>query len=258
MQLASIVRNETGVDNAPTVVMLHGVFGRARNLGILQRALSPYFNTVAFDLRCHGDSPHAPISYPEMAKDVLESMDALGIQDAHIVGHSMVGKTAMATVLTAPDRFRKLLVADIAPDIMIHGQHDLAQQLYHTPLPTLNSHAEIRKFLHDLTEDPSVGELIAQHITPGDPAKWNIGVTDIVASFPVIQAWPDAFDGKTWDGPALFIRGGNSPYIKPQHHDVIRGYFPGADIKTIPNTGHWLHVEDPTNFNAMMLEFLRD
>ncbi|MCT6854825.1 MULTISPECIES: alpha/beta fold hydrolase [Bombella] len=258
MQLASLIRNETGLDNAPTVVLLHGVFGRARNLGILQRALSPYFNTVAFDLRCHGESDHAPISYPEMAKDVLESMDALGIEKAHLVGHSMGGKTAMATTLTAPERIEKLLIADIAPDTMIHGQHDLAQQLYHTPLPALSSHAEIRKFLHDLTDDPSVGELIAQHITPGDPAQWNIGVTDIVASFPVIQEWPvEAFSGKTWDGPALFIRGGDSPYIKPHHHAVIQDYFPKAEVKTIPNTGHWLHVEDAPSFNAMMLDFFR-
>ncbi len=257
MQLASLIRNDTGSDTAPTVVLLHGVFGRARNLGILQRALSPYFNTVALDLRSHGGSPHAPITYPDMAQDVLETMDSLGIEKASLVGHSMGGKTAMATTLTAPERIEKLLVADIAPDSMVHGQHELAKLLHSTPLPELNSHAEIRKFLMGLIGDPAVSELIGQHIEPGSPARWTIGLDEIVSSFLTIQEWPEVFTGKQWNGPALFIRGGNSPYIQPQHHDVICRFFPQADIKTIPNTEHWLHIEDPASFNAMMLEFLR-
>ena len=41
------------------VVLLHGLFGSARNLGVVQRALASRFRVLALDLRNHGASPHA-------------------------------------------------------------------------------------------------------------------------------------------------------------------------------------------------------
>ena len=42
------------------VVLLHGLFGAARNFGTVQRALAQRFRVLALDLRNHGSSPHAP------------------------------------------------------------------------------------------------------------------------------------------------------------------------------------------------------
>src|ERR1700728_337955 len=79
----------------PPVVLLHGLFGAARNFGAVQRAISPRFRVVALDMRNHGDSPHAPdMRYPTQAADVHETLLSLGIEQAAVVGHSMGGKTA--------------------------------------------------------------------------------------------------------------------------------------------------------------------
>ncbi len=60
------------------LVLLHGLFGAARNFGSVQRALSTRFRVIALDMRNHGDSPHAAdMRYPTQAEDVRETLDAL-------------------------------------------------------------------------------------------------------------------------------------------------------------------------------------
>src|ERR1700749_3599973 len=87
----------------PPVVLLHGLFGAARNFGAVQRALAPRFRVIALDMRNHGDSPHAPDTrYTTQAEDVRETLATLGIGAAAVVGHSMGGKTAMALALGSP------------------------------------------------------------------------------------------------------------------------------------------------------------
>ncbi|MDX2430038.1 MAG: hypothetical protein QNK35_03830, partial [Bacteroides sp.] len=45
--------------------------------------------------------------------------------------------------------------------------------------------------------------------------------------------------------PSLFVAGENSDYIRIEDHKLIRSLFPGAQILTIPNAGHWVHAEQP-------------
>nr|WP_294559853.1 alpha/beta fold hydrolase [uncultured Rhodopila sp.] len=120
-------------DGAP-VVLLHGLFGAARNFGAIQRALSPRFRIIALDLRNHGDSPHgADMRYPAMAADVSDTLRALGVEQAAVVGHSMGGKTAMALALTAPETVGRLLVSDIAPVPYAHGNTGIAAAMQAIP-----------------------------------------------------------------------------------------------------------------------------
>src|SRR3954468_5745608 len=105
----------------PPVVLLHGLFGAARNFGAVQRALAPRFRVVALDMRNHGDSPHDPdMRYPTQAADVRATLHALGIEAAAVIGHSMGGKAAMAMALQWPEQVARLMVSDIAPVIYRH------------------------------------------------------------------------------------------------------------------------------------------
>jgi len=88
----------------PPCVILHGMLGSASNWrGLLARgdlfASDQYI--AAVDLRNHGSSEHAStMTYPEMCKDVIEYSRMLGVDKAHIIGHSMGGKVAMTLALT--------------------------------------------------------------------------------------------------------------------------------------------------------------
>ena len=109
-------RDQADAAPGPPLVLLHGLFGQARNFTQIQRALAQRWRVIALDQRNHGASPHAPdMRYATMAEDVLDTLAALDALPAALLGHSMGGKVAMRTALLHPDAVERLLVADIAP-----------------------------------------------------------------------------------------------------------------------------------------------
>ncbi len=56
--------------------------------------------------------------------------------------------------------------------------------------------------------------------------------------------------------PALFLRGGASPYVRDADAELIRGLFPNAETVTVPNAGHLVHVSHPGETVATLGEFL--
>ena len=61
---------------------------------------------------------------------------------------------------------------------------------------------------------------------------------------------------ETFNKPTLFIRGGRSNYIEDDDVPLIRQIFPQAEIATLPEAGHWVHVEAPEEFLQTVLNFL--
>ena len=97
----------------PPLVVLHGLFGSARNWQAIARRLAADWRVLALDLRNHGESPwDATMTYAAMAGDVLAFLDARGIERAAVLGHSMGGKVAMTLALSQPARVAALAVAD--------------------------------------------------------------------------------------------------------------------------------------------------
>lgn len=98
-----------GGKGAP-VVMLHGFGGDRTTWVNIQTALSPHRESIAFDLPGHGDA----LDWPKIgnagvsAKAVIQSLDALDIEKAHLVGHSMGGAVAALVALRIPDRIASL------------------------------------------------------------------------------------------------------------------------------------------------------
>jgi len=100
---------ETGAGTP--VVLIHGYTGTAEgnwfSNGVAE-ALAKKHRVIAIDCRGHGDSekPHDPSKYgPQMAKDVVELMDHLKIDKAHVHGYSMGGFIVTQLLATAPSRF---------------------------------------------------------------------------------------------------------------------------------------------------------
>ena len=98
------------------VVLLHGITGTAASnwggAGIIAR-LAEEFQVIAVDQRGHGKSgkPHDPASYGErMALDVVDLLDHLRLQQAHVVGYSMGGFITMKLIALAPDRLMSAVI----------------------------------------------------------------------------------------------------------------------------------------------------
>src|SRR4029077_21005617 len=108
------------------IIILHGLFGSLDNWHSISLHLAHSFKDFAVDQRNHGHSPHsAEMNYPLMAQDLREFMDAQKLPHAHVLGHSMGGKTAMQFALIYPDLTTSLIVVDIAPRVYSgrHGKH---------------------------------------------------------------------------------------------------------------------------------------
>ncbi|MEQ8953676.1 MAG: alpha/beta fold hydrolase, partial [Gammaproteobacteria bacterium] len=98
-------------ESGPAVLILHGLFGNLSNWGSISKQLGENYAVIGVDLRNHGASPHNDeLDYPVMAADVLELMDALGLDSCKLVGHSMGGKVAMEIALAHPQRVERLAV----------------------------------------------------------------------------------------------------------------------------------------------------
>ena len=116
---------DADADSQPLVV-IHGLLGSADNWRSHLKVWQRKRRVVAVDLRNHGRSPHAEgMSYSAMSQDVLAALDKLGIEQAHILGHSMGGKVAITLARQAPQRCLSLMVADIAPVAYQHGHDDV-------------------------------------------------------------------------------------------------------------------------------------
>jgi pimeloyl-ACP methyl ester carboxylesterase len=73
---------------------------------------------------------------------------------------------------------------------------------------------------------------------------------------PLISGFPEFPPGRIYAGPALFVAGGRSPYVRAEHEPLIRRWFPAARVARITGAGHWAHAEAPAAFLALVAPFL--
>jgi len=231
----------------PVVVMIHGLFGSADNLGMVTRGLTDAVQVLSVDLRGHGRSPHAqPLSYPHMAADVRAVLAEEDVSNPIIFGHSMGGKTAMQIALDMPDDVRGIIVGDIAPIDYGHDNHDrvLEAQL-HLRKAAPATRAEAAELIDGMLHDPGVAPFIMTNWRRQDSGTWGWrhDLDGIITSYPYIAAAPVMGVGGPYTGQVLFISGGNSDYIKPAYQEATLRLFPNARVQVIAGTGHWFHAE---------------
>lgn len=246
------------------LIVLHGLFGSLDNLGGIARRLDDGWQIHALDLRNHGNSPHTDdMSYPAMAEDVVAYMDAQGLEKASILGHSMGGKVAMQVALAYPERVRSVIAADIAPVGYAPRHDEILDGLNNLDLSAVNSRRDADRQLAEYVDIPGVRQFLLKNLEriPEDQQtdteqrfRWRLNLPAIDACYANIAAGPEG--SGPFEGPVLFIKGGDSPYIQRDHEQTIRALFPAAELKVITGTGHWLHAEKPDTFAALCRRFL--
>jgi pimeloyl-ACP methyl ester carboxylesterase len=239
------------------LIVLHGLLGAGGNWhSLADNVFSRAYRTLAVDLRNHGRSPHADeFSYESMARDVLELMDRLEMESAHLLGHSMGGKTAMHFALEHSERVDGLVVADIAPVDYEHRHEDTLAALERLDLGRFRSRTDIENALATDFPDASMRQFILKGVVKRGPRfDWRFNLRSIIDGYPSLQ---EAVLGwQPHEGPTLFIRGGRSDYIREEHLLQIRTLFPYAEVATIDEAGHWVHADAPERFGETVMSFL--
>ncbi len=239
------------------LVLLHGLFGSARNFGTVQREFARHHRTIALDLRNHGASQHdTDMRYATMAADVLQTLDQLSALPATLMGHSMGGKVAMQAALMQPNQIKRLIVADIAPTPYPPRNHPTASAMAALDLSLGMTRAAADTALTAAIPDQAIRTFLLQNLQPGQSPSWRIGLAEIAAALPDIEGWNAPVQRHRYSGPTLFIAGASSDYIQPEHRPTIRALFPNARFVTLKNAGHWLHADNPAGFIAVVEAFL--
>src|SRR6056297_1966457 len=149
---------------APGLLIAHGLYGSARNWGVISKRLSDSRQVVAVDMRNHGSSPWFEThSYPDMASDLAAVLEDLeGPFD--VLGHSMGGKAAMVLALTRPELVNRLIVADIAPVAYSHTQIQYIDAMKAVDLSRVEKRSDVAEQLHDVVDDPTLISFFTQSL----------------------------------------------------------------------------------------------
>jgi esterase len=231
--------------DAPTLLIAHGLYGSARNWGVIARRLSDTRRVVAVDLRNHGMSGWTDThSYADLAADLAEVCASLD-GPVDVLGHSMGGKAAMTLALTHADLVNRLIVADIAPVAYGHSQLKYLDAMRQVDLSRVEKRSDAAALLEPLVDDPALVPFFLQSLDVA-ARRWRLNLDVLAAEMPKIMSFPDV-SGK-YDGPALFLSGETSDYVRPEHREVIKPMFPNARLMTLKGAGHWLHAEEPRAF----------
>ncbi len=238
------------------LLLIHGLFGSGENLGMIARLLADRFQVINIDLRNHGRSGHSDaLNYSLMARDIIETMDALDIPNAALLGHSMGGKVAMQLALSQPQRVSKLVLADISPVVSQARHLGILAALNSIDLTHLTDRKDADRQLQQGIEDAGTRAFLLKSLQKTEQGfHWRFNLAALTAQYAEVLAAPDATG--PYLGPVLFIKGGNSDYLQPGHQDQIRQLFPAARAKIIEGTGHWLHAEKPAAFAKITADFL--
>ncbi|MGV6812662.1 MAG: alpha/beta fold hydrolase [Brevirhabdus sp.] len=241
--------------NTRPLVIAHGLFGSARNWGVIAKRLSDTRRVIAVDMRNHGASFQDGVhDYNALGADLISVAQEEGPQ-VDLLGHSMGGKAAMVAAVSAPESFGKLVVADIAPVPYTHTQMPVLDAMRGVDLARVRTRADAGAQLESHLDDPALRAFLLQSLDlNGETPRWKLNLDVLAREMDKIIGFPE-LDG-VFDGPALFLSGAASNYVLPEHRDRIRALFPQARFAKIPEAGHWLHAEKPREFEAAIRAFL--
>lgn len=224
---------------------------------MLRRDLQKDFQVLSIDLPDHGRSQFSQgFSFQHYARHIAELMDELAIAQAHVVGHSLGGKIAMTLALAYPNKVSKLVLADIAPVAYPPRHQSVFAGLNAVDLTHIKDRNQAKEAMSEYIEEEGVRQFLLKSLYQGDNGwHWRFNMAVLQRDYALLCAAIEST--QRFDKPVLFIKGGLSEYLLPQHKAHIDSLFPRAQAKIIQGTGHWLHAEKPAIFNRLVRDFLQ-
>ena len=226
------------------VVLLHGLtFDRTSWRPIVQR-LGDDLRTIAIDLPAHGESGGSPCTLDDLAAQVHDLMEQLGVERPIVVGHSMSGGVAMLYAAAYPSR--GAVVVDQPFDIRPFAR--FARQLE----PALRGPAFEQAFEPfqqsmrlDLVREP-FPQAIRQDVVVG---YWE----QLLSSDPEqLQAWIDQV-ARSIAAPCLALFGQT---LADADRERIIAQVPTVAVEEWDGDGHCLHLVEPDRFATRLRRFV--
>jgi pimeloyl-ACP methyl ester carboxylesterase/tetratricopeptide (TPR) repeat protein len=241
-----------GDENGVPVILLHGYTDSWFSFSQILPLLDLRYRVYTLDQRGHGESdrPVGGYAMEQFAGDVIAFMDAMKIQQATIVGHSMGSFVAQHVAVEAPDRVKRLVL--VATATTVHT-NDLARQLQRDvnaltdPIP--------EKFVYDFQVSTAFQPLSNEffHAVLKESRKLPAHVwREVMAEMMSPDAGVQLKKIKT---PTLILWG-DKDFFPRSEQDSLVSALPNAVLKVYKDTGHALHWERPETFATDLKTFI--
>ncbi|GAC1673310.1 MAG: 3-oxoadipate enol-lactonase [Candidatus Acidiferrum sp.] len=242
----------SGPPDAPLLLLSHAL---GVNLSMWEPQVaefSEHFQVLRYDTRGHGASSISPGDYSIalLAQDVLQLLDALGVQRAHFCGLSMGGMVGMWLAANAPQRFHKIVLGNTA--VKIGTPHSWA-----TRIETVRKSGMVaivpavieRWFTFEFrVNSPEVVAGIQHVLETTAPQGY-------VACCAAVRDMDYREHISAIRSPALIISGTHDPGTTPADGHFLSDHIPGARYVELP-AAHVSTVEDSVKFSAEVVRFL--
>ncbi|MDR8079987.1 alpha/beta hydrolase [Burkholderia cenocepacia] len=257
-----------GRDDAPTVVMLHGLRSYAHTWAPVADALVDRYRVVALDQRGRGLSdwdPRRDYYAAAYVRDLDALVRALDLRRFVLVGHSMGGANAFVYAASNPDRLAGLVIEDMGPGASAgsQGSERIKRELKETPdafaswddarafwrrqRPNITESALDSRLAHSLKEGEQ-GRIVWRHDAQGIAAARLAATPE-----QLVHLWPLILNLHV---PTLLLRGGDSDFLSAGVAAEMAAAHAEIERIDVPGATHYVHDDQPDAFNRALRTWL--
>ncbi len=253
-----ILHSQIMGEGKPLLILLGflGMSGNWKTLGL--KYAENGFQVHLIDQRNHGHSFHSQeFNYSLMVEDLKNYAQAKSVVEFDLMGHSMGGKTAMLFATTYPSMVKSLIVADIAPKFYPPHHQKILQGLASIDFDKVKSRTDADTQLAMYVSEPTVRQFLLKNLYWETRERLGLRMNLEALTENEGEIGTELQKNDTFAGATLFLKGEFSEYVMPSDASLIKTHFPKAEIETVSKAGHWLHAQNPTEYLAKTLAFLK-
>ncbi len=240
-----------GPDDAPPLVLLCSLGSTVDMWAPQRRELADEFRVITVDTRGHGGSPvpDGPYRVEDLARDVLETLDDLGVTRASFAGVSLGGAIAQWIGLHAPERMSTLALLCTAARFP-HGDtfRQRAQTARTEGVASLADAVVARWFTESFADAEPDTVRRMRDLIASTPAEGYAGCCEAVAAWDVVDELGSI------STPTLVVSGVDDPATPPECQQVLADGIPGARLESITDAAHLASFQRPEVVTPLLRE----
>lgn len=247
----SLAYVEMGESTGKPTVLIHGYTDNSRSWSLV----APFIKErrlIAIDLRGHGksDAPACCYAYTDLANDAYLFLDAMGIEKADVIGHSLGSLTAQLLAAQHPEKIDKLVLISsttgmgggpgswlwdnvTALKAPIDPDSQFMKDWYTNPNPVDEDY---------ITRERTESAATPIHVWTG--VLWGTVIDDLTLIAPLVKA------------PVLVLWGDKDGFFDLTHQEKLEKAYPEADFQIFEGAGHNMFWEFPKDSATIIKAFL--
>ena len=243
------------VGEGDPLLFIHGLGSSSRDWDLQTGFFSTGYRTTAVDLRGHGrsDKPPGPYGIPLFAADTFRLLEALGIENPHVVGISMGGMIAFQMAADAPGFMRTMTIVNSWPQFLVESwktRLEIALRFWIIRLLGMRTMGKV--LAKRLFPKPDQGELRSMMIE-----RWaENDKRAFMDSMKGFIGWSVSDRIQSIETPTLVVAA-DQDYTPVETKEEYVRRMPNAELAVIEDSRHAVPVEHPDVFNRILSDFLQ-